>query len=95
MVAGGARRDARVQAVNVVPNAEACRIVGITWRTGTRWRHGRTITSCTGKSLHYAPVINTRKTEISPGTCPEDQWVRPPATISRELSRNADPVPGS
>jgi len=49
-----------------VPNAEACRIVGITWRTGTRWRHGRTITSCTGKSLHYAPVINTRKTEISP-----------------------------
>ena len=38
-----------------VPNAEACRIVGINRRTGTRWRFGRTITGSGGKSLHYAP----------------------------------------
>ena len=38
-----------------VANAEAYRIVGINRRTGTCWRFGRTITSSSGKSLHYAP----------------------------------------
>ena len=60
-----------------VPNAEACRIVGINRRTGTRWRFGRTITSSSGKSLHYAPVISTPAPEISPRFLSEDlctQW---------------------
>ena len=46
-------------------SAEACRIVGVNPRTGKRWRHGRTITSSSGVQLHYLPVINARKSEIS------------------------------
>src|SRR4051794_12808529 len=48
-----------------VSNSEACRIVGINVRTGKRWRHGRTVTTSDGRSLHYAPVITSRKAEIS------------------------------
>jgi IS30 family transposase len=48
-----------------VTYSQACRIVGINRRTGKRWRHGRTITSSSGRRLHYPPVINTRKREVS------------------------------
>lgn len=48
-----------------VSYSEACRIVGINRRTGKRWRHGRSITSSSGRRLHYPPVINTRKREVS------------------------------
>lgn len=37
-------------------NREACRIVGINRRTGTRWRLGRTIRSTAGEAVHYPPV---------------------------------------
>jgi IS30 family transposase len=59
-----------------VSNSEACRIVGINRRTGKRWRHGRTITSSSGRRLHYPPVINTRKREISPRYLSEEERVR-------------------
>lgn len=59
-----------------VPNAEACRMVGINRRTGTRWRHGREITSSSGRRLHYPPVITTRKAEISDRYLSEDERVR-------------------
>ena len=36
-----------------VTNAEACRIVGINRRTGTRWRYGRTILNTAGERVHY------------------------------------------
>jgi len=39
-----------------VSNSEACRIVGINRRTGTRWRYGRTIRNTAGESVHYPPV---------------------------------------
>lgn len=39
-----------------VSNSEACRIVGITRRTGTRWRYGRTILNTAGEPVHYPPV---------------------------------------
>lgn len=39
-----------------VSNAEACRIVGIKRRTGTRWRFGRTIRNTAGEPVHYPPV---------------------------------------
>src|SRR3989440_8089271 len=58
-----------------VNNSEACRIVGVNRRTGKRWRHGRTITSSSGKRLHYPPVINARKREISPRFLSEDERV--------------------
>lgn len=59
-----------------VSNSQACRIVGVNRRTGKRWRHGRTITSSSGKQLHYPPVINTRKRELSPRYLSEDERVR-------------------
>jgi IS30 family transposase len=37
-------------------NAEACRVVGINRRTGTRWRFGRTILNAAGAPVHYPPV---------------------------------------
>lgn len=39
-----------------VSNSEACRLVGINRRTGTRWRFGRTILSTGGEPVHYPPV---------------------------------------
>jgi IS30 family transposase len=59
-----------------VPNAEACRLVGINRRTGTRWRFGRSITSSSGRRLHYPAVMSTRKREISPRYLSEDERVR-------------------
>jgi IS30 family transposase len=58
-----------------VSNSEACRIVGINVRTGKRWRHGRTVTTSDGRSLHYAPVIISRKAEISDRYLSEDERV--------------------
>jgi len=60
-----------------VGNAEACRIVGINRRTGKRWRHGRKVTSSSGRVLHYAPVVGgARKREISERFLSEDERVR-------------------
>jgi len=39
-----------------VSNAEACRVVGINRRTGTRWRYGRTVRNTGGQPVHYPPV---------------------------------------
>jgi transposase, IS30 family len=39
-----------------VSNSEACRIVGVNRRTGTRWRYGRTILNTAGEPVHYPPV---------------------------------------
>jgi IS30 family transposase len=43
-----------------VSNSEACRIVGINRRTGTRWQYGRTILNTAGEAVHYPPVRLTR-----------------------------------
>jgi hypothetical protein len=53
--------------------AQACRIVGVNPRTGNRWRGGRTITSSSGRRLHYPPVISSRKREISPRYLSEER----------------------
>jgi Helix-turn-helix domain len=45
-----------------VSNAEACRIVGINRKTGTRWRYGRTIRNTAGEAVHYPPVRLTTPT---------------------------------
>lgn len=37
-------------------NSEACRLVGINRRTGTRWRFGRTVTVEDGRVRHYPAV---------------------------------------
>src|SRR5450830_1770045 len=42
-----------------VSNSEACRVVGVNRRTGTRWRYGCTVTSGSGAELHYQPMTIT------------------------------------
>jgi hypothetical protein len=42
-----------------VSNAEACRLVGVNRKTGTRWRHGRSVLNSAGEVLHYPPVTIT------------------------------------
>jgi hypothetical protein len=59
-----------------VPSAQACRMVGVNPRTGKRWRHGRTITSSSGRRLHYPPVISSRRREVSPRYLSEEERVR-------------------
>lgn len=49
-----------------VSNSEACRIVGINRRTGTRWRYGRTILNTVGQAVHYPPVRLTVPTAPHP-----------------------------
>jgi IS30 family transposase len=39
-----------------VSNSEACRLVAINRKTGTRWRYGRTAVNAVGEALHYPPV---------------------------------------
>src|SRR5450830_608221 len=58
-----------------ISNAEACRVVGVNPRTGKRWRHGRTVTSSSGRRLHYPPVMSTPKLEISSRYLSEDERV--------------------
>ncbi|GBE68340.1 IS30 family transposase [Mycobacterium sp. MFM001] len=42
-----------------VGHCEACRIVGVNRRTGTRWRYGRTVLNKAGEAVHYPPVSLT------------------------------------
>ena len=83
-----------------VSNSEACRAVGVNRRTGTRWRHGRTVTSSSGSELHYQPVTITRRT-LSARFLSEDERivigdrVRAGASlrcIGRELGRPASTI---
>jgi transposase, IS30 family len=81
---------------------EACRIVGINRRTGKRWRHGRTITSSSGRRLHYPPVVAVvQKREISSRFLSEDERVliadrrragEGVRAIARELGRSPGTV---
>lgn len=58
-----------------VNNSEACRLVGVNRRTGTRWRFGRTVTSSSGFDLHYAPVAMTKTKALSARFLSEDERV--------------------
>lgn len=58
--AGGVQAEKQQRYVQLiaqgVSNAEACRLVGINRRTGTRWRYGRQVRSSAGGVLNYPPV---------------------------------------
>jgi IS30 family transposase len=84
-----------------VSNSEACRLVGVNRRTGTRWRYGRTITFTSGAELHYPPMATTRTTCLSARFLSEDERVliadRVRAGLSlraigRELGRPASTI---
>ncbi len=50
-----------------VANSEACRIVGVNRRAGTRWRYGRTVINRAGERLHY-PAVKTLRTRSRPSS---------------------------
>ena len=56
-----------------VSNAEACRVVGINRRTGSRWRHGRTVVLADGGKRQYAPVITHQQSPRSARYLSEDE----------------------
>src|SRR3954451_23406746 len=49
-----------------ISNSEACRIVGIHRKTGTRWRYGRTVVNAVGEAVHYPAVKITEPKLRSP-----------------------------
>lgn len=58
-----------------VSNSEACRVVGINRRTGTRWRFGRTVPASSGRTLHYPAVVISERQTISARYLSEDERV--------------------
>ncbi len=59
-----------------VSNSEACRVAGINRRTGTWWRYGRYMPATGGRTLHYPPVITTKRTTpISARYLSEDERI--------------------
>src|SRR3954453_14324712 len=58
--AGGVQAEKQQQYVRLIAqgvnNSEACRLVGINRKTGTRWRHGRTVVNSAGEFLRYPAV---------------------------------------
>src|SRR5665647_2696145 len=58
-----------------VSNSEACRMVGVNRRTGTRWRYGRTVTSSSGAELHYQPMTTTTTAFSSARFLSEDERI--------------------
>jgi len=48
-------------------NSEACWIVSVNRRTGTRWRYGRTVINRAGERLRYPPV-KTLRTQSRPSS---------------------------
>jgi transposase, IS30 family len=58
-----------------VSNSEACRLVGVNRRTGTRWLFGRTVTFKSGAELHYPPMVTTGGRVCRRGSWSEDERV--------------------
>jgi len=84
-----------------ISNSEACRLVGVNRRTGTRWRYGRTIPSTTGVDLHYPAMAITATRTLSAHFLSEDERVviadrlragKSLRAIGRELGRPASTV---
>jgi len=71
-----------------VSNSEACRVVGIKRRTGTRWRYGRDIPASGGRTLHYPRAV------ASSSRCAAARAGLPcPARLPRRRSRSGSPQP--
>jgi len=86
-----------------VSNAQACRIVGVNRRTGTRWRYGRAVPARDGGERHYPAMIASTKDapSRSPRYLSEEERgliadrLRAKATlraIARELGRHVSTV---
>ena len=59
-----------------VSNSEACRLVGINRKTGTRWRYGRSVRNSVGELLHYPPAKAKEVRPRSPRYLSEHERIR-------------------
>ena len=57
-------------------SSEACRVLGVNRKTGSRWRNGRVAVQPDGSVRHYAPVVDVIVPTISPRFLSEDERVR-------------------
>jgi hypothetical protein len=82
-------------------NSEACRIVGISRSSGTRWRHGHTVVLKSGDIKKYARISLQRPTVISARFLSELERItiadllhagRGVCAIARELGRSPSTV---
>lgn len=82
-------------------NSEACRIVGISRSSGTRWRHGHTVVLKSGDIKKYAPISLQRPMVISARFLSESERItiadllhagRGVCAIARELGRSPSTV---
>ena len=72
-----------------VSNSEACRIVGIHRKTGTRWRYGRTVVNSAGELRALSRGEDHRaQGRVARGICRSTSGSRSP-TGSRAVSRSA------
>ncbi|MFB9651275.1 helix-turn-helix domain-containing protein [Pseudarthrobacter oxydans] len=82
-------------------NSEACRIVGISRSSGTRWRHGHSVVLKSGDVKKYAPISHQRPVVISARFLSESERItiadllharRSIRAIARELGRSPSTV---
>ena len=77
--AGGVQAEKQQRYVRLIAqgvgNSEACRLVGINRKTGSRWRYGRSVRNAAGEVLHYAPVKITPAKPRSPRYLLEDERI--------------------
>jgi transposase, IS30 family len=78
--AGGVQAEKQQRYVQLiaqgVSNAEACRLVGINRRTGTRWRYGRRVRNSGGDVVNYPAVKITKVRPRSPRYLSEPERIR-------------------
>lgn len=78
--AGGVQAEKQQRYVQLiaqgVSNSEACRLVGIDRRTGTRWRYGRRVRNSAGVVVQYPPVNITERRPRSPRYLSEHERVQ-------------------
>jgi transposase, IS30 family len=76
---GGVQAEKQQRYVQLIAqginNTQACRIVGIDRKTGTRWRYGRSIRNSSGERVHYPPVKIEEYRPRSPRYLSEDERV--------------------
>ena len=77
--AGGVQAEKQQRYVQLiaqgVSNSEACRLVGINRKTGTRWRYGRLVRNSAGALVTYPPVKMTIPRTRSPRYLAEQERI--------------------
>jgi IS30 family transposase len=80
MPAGGVQAEKQQRYVQLIAqgvnNSEACRLVGINRKTGSRWRYGRRVRNSAGALVIYPPVKIEESRPRSPRYLSEQERIR-------------------